>query len=566
MVNTGNEQYFTVNELTKKYIKKNSIILFLILITSLFVLVKGILFPKYLGKLIPAIYNNSKDTPTLMLYTVGIYIVFLIGISIHEYFKILLKKKTQQYYINFFSQHILDNLEQEFIQTPESTLYNNIISFSDREDYFYDNIIKGLLPHIVILFGINIFIYYYDISSGIIFTITIIIYSIIFYYLQKRFIIKSTNMTHERDGIIKYSEDLNKNIDSILSLDKVDNEKENITIICENYGKTLWEVMSMSFNTTYISLGIFSIASFIILYRFYLLWKNKQIASEILITYIGVIFFFLNGELPKCTERIQSLAQHSGQKLNYLNKINEYLHKSISNKKSIKNNQKTNCLECILTLQNLNYTYRNGKNLFHNFNLKIYKGDIISLVGSNGSGKSTLLKLLFGIYRVDGVDGGNIYYNKDNINNIDIRNWRKHIHYCPQYPKLFNRTVEDNINYGNIDNNKLLELMKQLKLTNILLPLHNRHVGNGGEKLSGGQRQIITIFRLIANYKPIILLDEPTSALDTKSKNIVYQMLDYLKKQNTTILLVTHDPELMKKCNRSITLSNGKIIKDSINN
>jgi len=370
-------------------------------------------------------------------------------------------------------------------------------------------------------------------------------------------------MTHERDGIIKYSEDLNKNIDSILSLDKVDNEKENITIICENYGKTLWEVMSMSFNTTYFSLSIFSIACFIILYRFYLLWKNKQCSSETLITYIGVIFFFLNGELPKCTERIQSLAQHSGQKLNYLNKINEYLHNSISNKQSIKNNKPTNCLECILTFQNLNYTYRNGKNVFHNFNLKIYKGDIISLVGYNGSGKSTLLKLLFGIYR---VDDGNIYYNKDNINIVDIRNWRKHIHYCPQYPKLFNRTVEDNINYGNLDNKKLLELMEQLQLTDIILPLHNRHVGNGGEKLSGGQRQIITIFRLVANYKPIVLLDEPTSALDTKSKKIVYKMLDYLKKKNTTILLVTHDQELMKKCNRSISLSNGKIIKDSMMN
>jgi len=563
MVNTKKEQFFTVNELTRKYIKKNSIILFLILVTSLFVLVKGILFPKYLGQLLPAIYNNSQDTQTLMIYTVGIYLLFLIGIAIHEYFKILLKKRTQPYYINFFSQHILDNLEQEFIQTPESTLYNNIISFSDREDYFYDNIIKGLLPHIVILIGINVFIYYYDISSGFIFTITIIIYSVIFYYLQKRFIIKSTNMTHERDGIIKYSEDLNKNIDSILSLDKVDNEKENITIICENYGKTLWEVMSMSFNTTYFSLSIFSIACFIILYRFYLLWKKKQCSSETLITYIGVIFFFLNGELPKCTERIQSLAQHSGQKLNYLNKINEYLHNSISNKQSIKNNKPTNCLECILTFQNLNYTYRNGKNVFHNFNLKIYKGDIISLVGYNGSGKSTLLKLLFGIYR---VDDGNIYYNKDNINIVDIRNWRKYIHYCPQYPKLFNRTVEDNINYGNLDNKKLLELMEQLQLTDIILPLHNRQVGNGGEKLSGGQRQIITIFRLVANYKPIVLLDEPTSALDTKSKKIVYKMLDYLKKKNTTILLVTHDQELMKKCNRSISLSNGKIIKDSMMN
>lgn len=563
MVNTINNDYFTAHELSKNYIKKNAILLLLILITSLFVLIKGLLFPKYLGKLLPAIHNNSKETQTLMLYTVGVYIVFLIGIAIHEYLKIILKKRTQPYYINYFSQHILDNLEQEFIQTPESTLYNNIISFSDREDYFYDNIIKGLLPHIAILIGINTFIYYYDIKSGVIFSITIIIYSLIFYFLQKRFVSKSTNMTYERDGIIKYSEDLNKNIDSILSLDKVDNEKENITIICKNFGNTLYDTMSMSFNTTYISIGIFSIASFIILYRFYILWKNKQCTNETLITYIGIIFFFLNGELPKCTERIQSLALHSGQKLNYLNKINEYLNKSISSKNHIKNNQKTNCLECILTIQNLNYTYKNGKNIFHNFNVKIYRGDIISLVGSNGSGKSTLLKLLFGIYR---VDGGNIYYNKQNINNIDIRTWRKNIHYCPQYPKLFNRTVEDNINYGNIDNKNILELMNQLELTNILLPLHNREVGNGGEKLSGGQRQIITIFRLIANYKPIVLLDEPTSALDTKSKTIVYKMLEYLKKQNTTIILVTHDKELMKKCNRTISLSNGKIIKDINNN
>ena len=182
MVNTKNGNYFTANELTSKYIKNNFLILFLILITSLFVLVKGILFPKYLGQLLPAIHNNSKETNRLMIYTVGIYVVFLIGISIHEYFKIILKNRTQPYYINFFSQHILDNLEKEFNQTPDSTLYNNIVSFSDREDYFYDNIIKGLLPHILILLGINIFIYYYDIPSGIIFSITIIIYSIIFYY------------------------------------------------------------------------------------------------------------------------------------------------------------------------------------------------------------------------------------------------------------------------------------------------------------------------------------------------------------------------------------------------
>ena len=562
-MNKDEPEYFTINNLTKEYLKNNIGLVTIVILTSFFMLVKGLIFPTYLGELIPAIKSNSKDVYHKLISTIIVFLLFNVGIGVHDYFKMCLKQTTQPFYINLFSQNILDNLEREFIKTPESVLYSNIVLFSDREDWYYENIIRGILPLVLIILGINGYLYYYDLNSGIIFTITIIIYIFVSIKIQNKVIKESKVMTAERDNVIKYSEDINKNIDSILSFGKIEEEKENIGIITNKYGLKLWNWMNSDYLSRQVTIIIFSVSFLIIIYRLYSLWNNKQIEGQVFISFIIIIFYFMNGDLPKCAERIQSITQQYGQKQNYLNKINGFLNKSINKNKINKTLlEKNDCQKCLISINNINYTYTNGRNIFLNFNLKIYKGETIALIGNNGCGKSTLLKLLFGMNR---IQKGSIYYNDTiELNNTNIRLWRDNIHYIPQYPKLFNRTVEDNINYANSNKQHLNQLLTELGISDIILPLINRKVGLGGERLSGGQRQIISLFRVIANPKTIILLDEPTSALDKRSKEIVYKMLDYLKKNNTTIILVTHDMELIKKCNRRINLSNGRIIEDSL--
>lgn len=556
-------QQFTINNLTYEFVKKNFIILILVFITSLAIIIKGIVFPIYLGKLIPAL-KTGANVKNLLISTVLIYVGFNICISFHEYTKMILKVKTQPFYINFFCNNILDNLENEFIKSPESVLYSNIVLFSDREDWYYDNFIRGVLPLFLVLVGINIYLYKNDTKSGFIFTSTIIIFIMTIYFIQKYVRNKSKIMTCERDNIIKYSEDLNKNIDSILSFGKIDEEKENITLITEKFKTRLWDWMSTDNYGRILIMLIFTISGLTIIYHLYKTQLNDKTKTSFLISFILIFFQFVNGDLPRYVERIQSFGYQYGQKKNYLEKINEYLRKSLHNTK-IKDTDSINlCKKCILNIQNINYSYLNGKNVFLNFNLKFYENDVTALIGSNGSGKSTLLKILFGNHK---IESGNIFYKDLHINKIDIRHWREYFHYGPQFPKLFNRTIDDNISYGNNKKTNITELIDKFGLQNLIttLSVNNRKVGAGGENLSGGQRQIISLLRIISNLKPIVLLDEPTSALDIKTKKIVYQMIEYLKTHKVTIIIVTHDKELIKRCNRLITLSNGKIIMDERN-
>ena len=85
-----------------------------------------------------------------------------------------------------------------------------------------------------------------------------------------------------------------------------------------------------------------------------------------------------------------------------------------------------------------------------------------------------------------------------------------------------------------------------------------KNLGFGGENMSGGQRQIINLFRAILTKKDIILLDEPTSALDEKNRIIIYKMIKSMAKLNKTIIISTHDPELIKMGNKIIQLNKGK--------
>ena len=161
--------------------------------------------------------------------------------------------------------------------------------------------------------------------------------------------------------------------------------------------------------------------------------------------------------------------------------------------------------------------------------------------------------------------------NDINIKNIPINTLRTIIGYIPQHPKLFNRTLYENINYGlknKISEQQIYNILKKNGLENVITDfkrLMNEKVGKNGSLLSGGQRQIVWILRFIFNNHKFIILDEPTSSLDNNSKDKVIELIKLLEK-NKTIIIITHDNDLLKYVKRIIELKNGQIIKDTIKN
>ena len=223
----------------------------------------------------------------------------------------------------------------------------------------------------------------------------------------------------------------------------------------------------------------------------------------------------------------------------------------------------------VLNVSDLCKIYGKGENEFlalNNISIKVKKGEFIAIVGKSGSGKSTLLHLLGGL---DKPDRGNVIINNQDIYKMSDKELtvfrRKYIGFVYQFYNLIPAlTVKENIllpalfDGRKISDKKLEELVKKLGLINKMDAYPN--------DLSGGQQQRVAIGRALINHPKIILADEPTGNLDTRSTKHIVKLLEYYnKKYRQTIIMVTHDLSLAKRASRIITMRDGKIIKDEMN-
>jgi ABC-type bacteriocin/lantibiotic exporter with double-glycine peptidase domain len=206
--------------------------------------------------------------------------------------------------------------------------------------------------------------------------------------------------------------------------------------------------------------------------------------------------------------------------------------------------------------------------ILDNFNLRLYPGQKIALVGASGSSKTSVISLIMGVKQ---FHGGNLFINSVSIKEIDIDDLRKHIVYIPQHPKLFNRTLEENLTYGlpkEITTEHIFKFMKDNGFTELEQIFRRRlkeKVGKTGERLSGGLRQIVWFLRAIMRESSLIVCDEPLNNLDLDSIKYVTKMIDFIGKTKG-LIIVTHNLTITENLDRIITMDKGKIISDITKN
>jgi ABC-type multidrug transport system fused ATPase/permease subunit len=199
----------------------------------------------------------------------------------------------------------------------------------------------------------------------------------------------------------------------------------------------------------------------------------------------------------------------------------------------------------------------NSKIIIDGLSLYIKEKEKVAIVGEIGSGKSTLVKLLLGLRE---PISGDIYIDGVAISRMTKSILRKTITYVSQNPILFNRSVIENITYGLVnkpDVNYVRSLINELGLSENLNDL-NKIAGKNGNALSGGQKQIIAILRAFLMNPKIIALDEVTSSIDLITKKKLLDLISTVFKDKT-VIIITHDPELMKLAKRVCKIQDGKI-------
>lgn len=211
-----------------------------------------------------------------------------------------------------------------------------------------------------------------------------------------------------------------------------------------------------------------------------------------------------------------------------------------------------------ITIQDLKFSY-GDKIALNGINLKVYKGQMIALVGSSGGGKSTLINLLMRFYD---PDSGIILINENDISEFKIDNLRQNIGLVTQRVYIFNDTVAANVAYGALlDEAKVIKALKMANAWSFVQNMQNgiyTQLNEYGANLSGGQRQRIAIARALYHDPQILIFDEATSALDNESEQEITKAIENLS-SDKIIFVIAHRLSTIKNADKIAVISSGKI-------
>lgn len=207
--------------------------------------------------------------------------------------------------------------------------------------------------------------------------------------------------------------------------------------------------------------------------------------------------------------------------------------------------------------------YADGTQAIKDFSLDIRPGETVALVGRSGAGKTSLVNMLV---RFQEVSSGQIYLDNLPIRDIELSSLRTQIAMVNQQVVLFNRTVRENIAYGQLhdaSDEQVIAAAKAAYAHDFIMNLPNGYdtvLGAQGLNLSGGQRQRIAIARAILKNAPILILDEATSALDNESEHFIQQAFDEAMQDRTTIV-IAHRLSTIENADRIVVLDRGQIVE-----
>ena len=214
-----------------------------------------------------------------------------------------------------------------------------------------------------------------------------------------------------------------------------------------------------------------------------------------------------------------------------------------------------------IKLENVSFSYHEGREVLKNVSLTIPMGKVTAIVGGNGAGKNTVFKLLVRLYE---PSAGTIRFGEDNIVDYDLISWRDRFAYVFQKDPLIGGTVRENMTYGldrEVTEEELIEAAKKANCYDFIMEKpggFDEDVGLGGSNFSGGQAQCISIARAMLRGADFLLLDEATSNLDVTSEALVTDALNKLMENRTTIM-IAHSYAATKNAHNVIVMCDGTV-------
>jgi len=540
--------------LAVEFYKTNKIEIFLLICSNLIVyIIQSLIIPELTGKLSSVInLNNKVEIQYILVLFVYIWLLLRLFQSLDIVITGYITPELKEFINNYLWKKILKKFENNYDNINVSKLILRLSSIPNNIRHIFNENIRNSIPFIGVLITIMLRFYLIDIKLAIIVLFFISLLLIIL-YLDSKKIIKLIKLQSQYEEILAFNfEDKINNLQNIYAFNQVDYEYKNIAnklYKFKNVNIILYKQISNTRQKFFVITLLFLMILVIVIFQLKFN-SNKSIDNA---TFLSLVLtsLFISMNIQDFVAVLSDMIYDYGILLN-----NEVFFKYLEENNNISYNKNQIQIKSgKIVFKNIDFSYLGNKTLIlDNFSLEIQDKEKVAILGKSGKGKSTIVKLIMCLYS---TNKGNIYIDDLNINEYDPKSVRQYISYVSQNTILFSGSIYDNIRYGtNYLRQYILDFLDKNQLSYLFSNLENgidTDVGLCGSKVSGGQRQIIYILRAILHNKPILILDEPSSSID---KNIKQQFIDLVKKfyQDKTMILITHDRDLLTLANRIIYL------------
>ena len=546
-------------------VRNYKFLVFLLLIILLVYSATGVV-EKYIFKILidegTGYVNNTINLSAFKQTLLLLFLTFLIITVIR-----VLARYTKAELIRIFETKLMTDLKRKFFNhlihlsydfhTTHRTgsLISRLVRGGSAIERMTDVFLMNTIPLIFNLIVAGVALASFDVISLIVLIVTIIVfvvYSVIIQNIQKKANVEANDAEdHEKANI----SDVFTNIDSIKYFGKEHEIKKIFERISEKTRKTLLKFWGYY---SYIEPGQDLITSIGLFFMVYFPLKGFLEGTITLgtLVFIYSIYTSIVAHVNNFVHGIRNYyrAMADFESLFQYNKIQNEV-KDAPNAKELKIKQG------IIEYRNVDFAYKN-RTIFKNFNLKIPQNKKIALVGPSGSGKTTLIKIL---YRMYDVNRGSILIDNEDIRDYKQETLRSELSIVPQECVLFDDTIYNNISFSKpgATRTEVLKAIKFAQLDKIINKFPNKEntiVGERGVRLSGGEKQRVSIARALLADKKVLVLDEATSSLDSETEHEIQKDLQELMEGRTTII-IAHRLSTIMKADIIVVLENGKIVQ-----
>lgn len=553
------------------FLKQNKIWIFITIITTLICNpIEMIVLSDLFSHFTTAINNMQySESITILLKIAGLSIavdtVYMFSNYYDKIYYPLMEKFIRFELIDVIFKNIEVNYEKEDISNhiiKALKIPNTVTTFTGRFIYW---VVTFVLTSVVIL-G---YILYLNPFIGGMTLIVFVLYFILYYYILMDTKNTSERRENEEKLLMMNIDDVLSNSISIICTKKLKDEKEFLTnkhsIYDDAHETHLWSTSTGGYVLSIMVIMVLVVYVYLILR----LYKKHKIDKNSTIKVIIIMLFFIRYIKTSSQGSIRVIAEYGKLAENEMD-----VRKLLVDKADATGDTKDIPITGDIEFKNVSFQYAAAPaaaatetpgeappKILDSVSFKIKPLDRVAIIGTNGSGKSTIIKLLSGFFK---PTEGQILFDGEDSRNIDREYLRSKLSIVSQKVVLFNRSVIDNICYAtNTPKEEVIKILDRLKIMNVFKKLPqglDTMAGARGEKLSGGQRQIIYLLRSYLSNKPITIMDEPTAAVDAFHKNYVLQMINEMSKK-TTLIVVTHDPSMATTFPMKIYLESGRVTR-----